>query len=94
MSDITSQINEIIKSLGPYLPYARCKSAEKAYRIMLKKYPDVLDMKQMCEILGISLKTGYGLIQENKIECLKVGRAYRIPKPFLLSYLRIGVSNE
>ncbi|HHV59353.1 MAG TPA: DNA-binding protein, partial [Clostridiaceae bacterium] len=31
-------------------------SQEKAYRIMLKKYPDVLDMKQMCEILGISLK--------------------------------------
>jgi len=60
-------------------------SQEKAYRIMLKGYPDVLDMKQMCEILGISLKTGYGL---------KVGRAYRIPKPFLLSYLRIGASSD
>ncbi len=69
-------------------------SQEKAYRIMLRKYPDVLDMKQMCEILGISLKTGYTLIQENKIECLKVGRSYRIPKPFLLSYLRIGVTND
>lgn len=64
-------------------------SQEKAYRIMLKRYPDVLDMKQMCEILGISLKTGYSLIQDNQIECLKVGRAYRIPKPFLLSYLKI-----
>ena len=69
-------------------------SQEKAYRIMLKGYPDVLDMKQMCKILGVSLKTGYGLIQENKIDCLKVGRAYRIPKPFLLSYLRIGTSSE
>ena len=69
-------------------------SQEKAYRIMLKGYPDVLDIKQMCEILGISLKTGYGLIQENKIECLKVGRAYKIPKPFLLSYLRIGASSD
>ena len=69
-------------------------SQEKAYRIMLKGYPDVLDIKQMCEILGISLKTGYGLIQENKIECLKVGRAYKIPKPFLFSYLRIGTSSD
>lgn len=69
-------------------------SQEKACRIMLKGYPDVLDMKQMCKILGISLKTGYGLIQENKIECLKVGRAYRIPKPFLLSYLRIGTNSD
>ena len=69
-------------------------SQEKAYRIMLKEYPNVLDIKQMCEILGISLKTGYGLIQENKIECLKVGRAYRIPKPFLLSYLGIGANSD
>ncbi|EQB22428.1 hypothetical protein UNSWDHB_245 [Dehalobacter sp. UNSWDHB] len=69
-------------------------SQEKAYRIMLKGYPDVLDMKQMCKILGISLKTGYSLIQENKIECLKVGRAYKIPKPFLLSYLRIGHGSD
>ena len=68
-------------------------SQEKAYRIMLKGYPDVLDIKQMCEILNISLKTGYGLIQGNKIECLKVGRAYRIPKPFLLSYLRIDADS-
>ncbi|MCM1566012.1 MAG: helix-turn-helix domain-containing protein [Dehalobacter sp.] len=67
---------------------------EKVYRIMLKGYPDVLDMKQTCKILGISLKTGYGLIQENKIECLKVGRAYKIPKPFLLSYLRFGASSD
>ncbi|MDR3344945.1 MAG: helix-turn-helix domain-containing protein [Oscillospiraceae bacterium] len=69
-------------------------SQEKAYRIMLKRYPDVLDMKQMCEILGVSLKTGYTLIQENKIEYLRVGRAYKIPKPFLLSYLRIGAASD
>jgi len=69
-------------------------SQEKACRIMLKRYPDVLDMKQMCEILGISLKTGYGLIQENKIECLKVGRSYRVPKPFLLQYLGIGAGGD
>ncbi|MDD2212494.1 MAG: helix-turn-helix domain-containing protein [Clostridia bacterium] len=69
-------------------------SQEKAYCIMLKGYPDVLDIKQMCEILGISLKTGYGLIQENKIECLKVGRAYRTPKPFLLSYLKFGAGGD
>lgn len=68
-------------------------SQEKAYRVMLRKYPDVLNINQVCEILGISLKTAYGLIQENRIECLKVGRAYRIPKPFLLNYLGIG-SNE
>lgn len=69
-------------------------SQEQAYRVMLKRYPDVLDVKQMCKILGISMKTGYALVKDNKIESLKVGRAYRIPKPFLLSYLRIGAQQS
>ena len=69
-------------------------SQEKACKVMLKNYPDVLNIKQMCEILGISLKTGYTLIQENKIECLKVGRSYRIPKPFLLYYLKVVNNGE
>ena len=34
----------------------------------------------MSQALGISTKTGYKLIRENKIESLKVGRSYRIPK--------------
>ena len=32
----------------------------------------------MCEILSISTKTGYRILREGKICCLKVGRAYRI----------------
>ena len=69
-------------------------SQEKAYRVMLRKYPDVMDVEQMCEILGISQKTGYSLIRENKIHCLRVGRSYRIPKPFMLDYLRVGTNVE
>ena len=29
-----------------------------AYRLMLKDYPDVMDIGQMCEALGVSTKTG------------------------------------
>jgi excisionase family DNA binding protein len=61
-----------------------------AYRLMLKEYPDVVNLEQMCEILGISTKTGYKLLKEKKIDALKVGRAYRIPKLHILSYLKIG----
>jgi excisionase family DNA binding protein len=61
-----------------------------AYRLMLKEYPDVVNLEQMCEILGISTKTGYKLLKEKKIDALKVGRAYRIPKLHILSYLNIG----
>lgn len=66
-------------------------SQREAYKLMLKDYPDVLNIEQMCEILSVSTKTGYKIIKEGGICCLKVGRAYRIPKAHLFSYLCIGM---
>ena len=57
------------------------------YRSVLKEYPDILTVEEMSKALGVSTKTGYKLIRENKIECIKVGRSYRIPKANLLSYM-------
>lgn len=65
-------------------------SKKDAYGIMLKNYPDVMDASQVCEVLGISTKTGYALLRSGKIDCLRVGRSYRIPKVNLLVYLRVG----
>ena len=61
-----------------------------AYKLMLKDYPDVMSIEQMCEILSISTKTGYRILREGKICCLKVGRAYRIPKAHIFTFLCIG----
>lgn len=47
-------------------------------------------LQEMCEILSISTKTGYRILREGKILSLKVGRAYRIPKAHLFTYLCIG----
>ena len=65
-------------------------SQREAYRLMLKDYPDVMSIEQMCEILSVSTKTGYRILREGKICCLKVGRAYRIPKAHLFTFLCIG----
>lgn len=54
-------------------------------------YPDILTVEEMSQALSISTKTGYHLLRENKIEHLKVGRSYRIPKAHLLAYLRLDV---
>jgi len=67
-------------------------SPRDAYRLMLKDYPDVMDIVQMCEALGVSTKTGYKLLKDGKIEYLKIGRAYRIPKAHILRYLKITCS--
>lgn len=61
------------------------------YKEVLKDYPDILTVEEMSKALGVSSKMGYQLLRENKIEHLKVGRAYKIPKAHLLSYLRLGL---
>ena len=61
----------------------------KQYNVRLKDFPDILNVDQLCEVLGISTKTGYKLLSNGTIAALKVGRMYRIPKVHVLSYLRI-----
>lgn len=43
-------------------------------------YPDVVTVEQMSEMLGISTKTAYKLLQEDKIRHFKIGRTYKVPK--------------
>lgn len=56
-----------------------------ACRVMLRKYPDVMNIEQMCDALRISTKTGYKLLHEGKIPAMKIGRSYRIPKANLFT---------
>jgi len=65
-------------------------SQTEIYKTILRKYPDILSFEQMCEVLNISPKTGYKLLRENSILHVKVGRAYRIPKAHIFTYLMIG----
>lgn len=66
---------------------------KKAYHVMLKDYPDVMDIDQMSELLGISTKTAYKLLKNGQIIALKVGRTYRIPKVHILKYLKMLAQN-
>ena len=63
-----------------------------AYRVMLRKYPDVMNIEQMCDALRISTKTGYKLLHEGKIPAMKIGRSYRIPKATCLPTFRFAVN--
>ena len=62
---------------------------KKIYALMLKSYPHILNIHELCEGLATSTKTGYKLLREEKISSVKVGRTYRIPKFSLLSYMKI-----
>ena len=60
------------------------------YRSILKEYPDVLTVEDMSKALGISTKTGYKLLRNNKISSMKIGKSYRIAKVHLLSFLKVN----
>ncbi len=64
--------------------------SNKAYIMVFKEYPDVVNVDQMCRMLGgISIKSGYRMLHENKIKHFKIGRTYKIPKLYILEYLKI-----
>ncbi|WP_042267267.1 helix-turn-helix domain-containing protein [Paenibacillus graminis] len=63
---------------------------QEAYDLVFESFPDVVNITEMCEMLGgISSKTAYKLLQENKISHFKIGRVYKIPKINILIYLNL-----
>ena len=63
---------------------------KETYQVMFREYPDVVNVEQLCEMLGgISAKTAYRLLRSGTIKNLVVGRRYRIPKIYVLEYLQI-----
>lgn len=50
-------------------------------------FKPVLKLKQVCEILGVSLSTGRRLLDKNAIEYFKVGAQVRITQVALTNYI-------
>jgi excisionase family DNA binding protein len=57
---------------------------------MFEDYPDVVDVQQMSQMLGISTKTAYKLLRANNIQHLKIGRIYKIPKISVLRFIGVA----
>ena len=57
------------------------------YLTMFKKYPDVVSVEILQEMLGICRKNAYLIVKENKIGSARVGRSYKIPKLCVVEYL-------
>ena len=64
--------------------------SQTAYNLLFTKYPDVVNVQQMCEMLGgICDKTAYRLLKSGEIKSFIVGRHYRIPNLNILEYLEL-----
>lgn len=70
------------------------KKTKATYNIMFRDYPDVVNVNEMCKMLGgISAKLAYKLLSSNRIQSIKIGRTYKIPKVFIVEYL-IGQNEQ
>ena len=65
----------------------------KSYELF-SQYPDVLNVHQLREALGIGRKAAYNLIADKKIKAFMVGDAYKIPKTALLEYVEKSVKER
>ena len=55
---------------------------------MFENYPDVVEVKDLREMLGgISKKLAYRLLANQEIRSVRVGRTYKIPKVCVIEYL-------
>ena len=55
--------------------------SQVAYKLLFTEYPDVVNVEQMCEMLGgICDKTAYRLLKSGEIKSFIVGRHYRMRK--------------
>ena len=57
------------------------------YEMMFTSYPDLVNIIQLKEMLGIGITLAYRLVKNNTIPAFKIGREYKIPKRNIISYL-------
>lgn len=57
------------------------------YELMFTAYPDIVNIIQLKEMLGIGITLAYKLVRNKTIPSLKVGREYKIPKKNIIYYL-------
>ena len=57
------------------------------YGLMFTAYPDIVNIVQLKEMLGIGVNLAYRLVRNQTIPSLKVGREYKIPKRNIIYYL-------
>lgn len=57
------------------------------YDMMFTSYPDLVNIVQLKEMLGIGVTLAYRLVKNNTIPAFKIGREYKIPKRNVIAYL-------
>ena len=63
------------------------KELTACYGLMFSEYPDIVNIRQLQAMLGISRHAAYDLLGEGEIGCIKLGNTYKIPKINVIRYV-------
>ena len=63
------------------------KKACREYKEKFNKYPDVLEVEEVQEMLRIGRNAIYKLLKKGDIKSLRVGKKYIIPKTSVINFL-------
>ena len=55
--------------------------------MMFPGYPDIVNVRQLQEMLGISRKLAYAMINDGDIPAIKIGISYKIPKVNIIRFV-------
>ena len=61
---------------------------------MLEKYNDLLNAKELAEILRVSTNVVYDMIKKEQIKVYRFGRDYKCPKMWLINNYLVGYNAE
>ena len=50
------------------------------YQMMFPEYPDIVTVRQLRDMLGISRQLAYDLIADGEVQAIKIGNSFKIPK--------------
>lgn len=62
-------------------------------KIDISKLHDIIDINDICNVLGVGRNTAYSLLQNNDIASIRLKRKYIIPKKSLIRYIN-NISDE
>ena len=61
--------------------------------MMFNNYPDVVNVLQLQQMLGIGKNTAYTLLKNNTIQSIRIGKIHRIPKANIIKYVKTAEKN-
>ena len=60
---------------------------KELYQMMFPDCPDIVTVKQLREMLGVSRALAYKLISDGEIQAVKIGTSLKIPKVSVINYV-------